>query len=91
MRAFFSTKDVADGSSTGQIKEDLVGSTCDEIGGGRCLMFPGISQRLHWNLTDPSSFTGSYEEKLYRIRDVRDAIKAHVEQFARESLTYSEQ
>ena len=59
-------------------------TVCDESNGERCPIFPGVSQRLHWNFDDPSAFTGSYEEKLKRTRVVRDAIKAKIMQFLNE-------
>jgi arsenate reductase len=59
-------------------------TVCDESSGERCPIFPGVSQRLHWNFDDPSAFTGSYEEKLKRTRVVRDAIKAKIMQFLNE-------
>jgi len=64
-------------------------TVCDETSGERCPIFPGISMRLHWSFEDPSSFTGSYEEKLSRTRTVRDAIKARVDQFVEETLNSS--
>jgi len=59
-------------------------TVCDESNGERCPIFPGVSQRLHWNFDDPSAFAGSYEEKLKRTRVVRDAIKAKIMQFLNE-------
>ena len=56
-------------------------TVCDESSGERCPIFPGVSQRLHWNFDDPSSFTGSPEEKLKRTRVVRDAVKERILQF----------
>ena len=31
--------------------------------------------RLNWSFKDPSSFEGSWEEKLQQTREIRDAIK----------------
>jgi arsenate reductase len=59
-------------------------TVCDEASGERCPIFPGICKRLHWSFEDPSSFTGTYEQKLSRTLTVRDAIKARVQQFVRE-------
>ncbi len=56
-------------------------TVCDESSGERCPIFPGVTQRLHWNFDDPSAFTGSYEEKLQKTRAVRDAIKAKILEF----------
>jgi len=61
-------------------------TVCDETSGERCPIFPGICKRLQWSFEDPSSFTGTYEEKLARTLMVRDAIKTKVEQFVQDAL-----
>ncbi len=65
---------------------DYVITVCDETSAERCPIFPGGTKRLHWGFPDPSSFTGSAEEKLEQTRSVRDAIRAKIEQWcAREA------
>ena len=54
---------------------------CDQINGERCPIFPNTLVSLNWNLEDPSGLDGTYEEKLARTREIRDQIKAKVEQF----------
>jgi len=54
-------------------------TVCDGASAEKCPIFPGLSQRLHWNFPDPSKATGTKEEKLAQIRTVRDAIKARIE------------
>ncbi len=54
-------------------------TVCDETSAERCPIFPGKSSRLHWGFPDPSSFQGTHEEKLKKTREVRDAIKAKIE------------
>ena len=61
-------------------------TVCDEASGERCPIFPGICKRLHWSFEDPSSFAGTYEQKLSRTLTVRDAIKARVDQFVQDTL-----
>ena len=56
-------------------------TVCDEGAAQRCPLFPGITQRINWSFEDPSSFEGTYEEKLAKTRVVRDAVKAKVEEF----------
>jgi arsenate reductase len=56
-------------------------TVCDAASGERCPIFPGVTKRLSWAFNDPSSFTGTYEEKLENTRLVRDSIKAEVENF----------
>ena len=58
---------------------DYVITVCDETSAERCPVFPGATKRLHWGFPDPSSFTGTPEEKLARTREVRDTIKARIE------------
>ena len=56
-------------------------AVCDAASAERCPIFPGITKRLNWSFEDPASFTGTDEEKLEKIRIVRDGIKAEVEYF----------
>ena len=56
-------------------------TVCDETSAERCPVFPGITRRLHWSFADPSSFHGTYEERLEKTREVRDEIKSKVEQW----------
>jgi arsenate reductase len=39
---------------------------------------------LHWSFPDPSRVTGTAEEKLARVREIRDAIRAKVENWCAE-------
>jgi arsenate reductase len=52
---------------------------CDEEQGQRCPLFPGVTQRLYWSFPDPATFTGSHDEKLARVIEVREAIRARIE------------
>ena len=54
---------------------DYVVTVCDESSAERCPVFPGVTKRLHWGFRDPSSFTGSHQEKLAKTRAVRDKIE----------------
>jgi arsenate reductase len=54
-------------------------TVCDETSAERCPIFPGMTTRLHWSFQDPSSFSGTPEEKLAKTREVRDTIKQRVE------------
>jgi arsenate reductase (thioredoxin) len=53
-------------------------TVCDESQSRRCPIFPGITQRLHWSFEDPSKYEGSREEKLQKIRTLRDDIQARI-------------
>jgi arsenate reductase (thioredoxin) len=53
-------------------------TVCDEANAELCPIFPGIAARLHWSFDDPSTFTGTHEEQMGRVRVVRDSIRARV-------------
>ncbi len=59
-------------------------TVCDESSAERCPIFPGVTNRLHWSLEDPASFTGSFEEKMQKTRTVRESIKTRMEALADE-------
>lgn len=59
-------------------------TVCDETSAERCPIFPGVTTRLHWSFPDPSSLQGTHEEKLARTREIRDMIKAKVEEWCAE-------
>ncbi len=54
-------------------------TVCDEASAERCPIFVGVTKRLHWSFPDPSSFEGTYEERLAATRKVRDSIKEVIE------------
>lgn len=56
-------------------------TVCDETSAERCPIFPGNSARLHWGFPDPSSFTGTWEERLEKTIAVRDQIAAKVQEW----------
>ncbi|OGS43374.1 MAG: arsenate reductase [Elusimicrobia bacterium RIFOXYD2_FULL_34_15] len=72
------------GNKTKGIKEfvdrgdvfDYVITVCDESG---CPFFPGKTEQLHWSFPDPSGLTGTDDEKKIKTREVRDQIKARIE------------
>lgn len=59
-------------------------TVCDESNSERCPIFPGPVKRLHWGFRDPSSFSGTYEEKLKQTEEVRDEIKKQIEEFIKQ-------
>jgi arsenate reductase len=63
---------------------DYVITVCDEASGQHCPTFPRTTTRLQRNFVDPSSFTGTDQEKLVQTREVRDAIQARVQQWCAE-------
>jgi arsenate reductase len=61
---------------------DYVITVCSREAADRCPIFPGITQRLHWPFPDPAAFTGTDEEIMARVREVRDEIREKVTEFA---------
>jgi arsenate reductase len=59
-------------------------TVCDETSAERCPIFPGTTTRLHWGFHDPSALQGTYDQKLARTREIRDALKAKVEEWCAE-------
>lgn len=60
-------------------------TVCDAASAEQCPLFPGLlTAQIHWSFADPSSFTGTYEEKLAQTRLVRDAIKTKIEEWLKE-------
>lgn len=66
-------------------KFNYVITVCDAANAERCPIFPGVTKRIGWSFEDPSSFTGTEDEKLAKTRLVRDKIKSEIEKFAREN------
>jgi len=57
-------------------------TVCSKEAAERCPIFPGRAQKLHWPFPDPSTFTGTDDEIMARVREVRDAIREKVREFA---------
>ncbi len=74
------TRDVFDVYKSGALFSDVI-TVCDQASAERCPIFPGAARRLHWSFADPSSFDGTWEEKLALTRQVRDAIQKRVEEW----------
>ena len=60
-------------------------TVCSETEAEKCPIFPGPAQRRHWPFPDPAKVEGSPEEKLAKIREIRDSIRARVENFCTET------
>ncbi|MDD5362451.1 MAG: arsenate reductase ArsC [Ignavibacteria bacterium] len=60
-------------------------TVCDAAAGEKCPLFPGIAIKIHKSFDDPSKFTGTDEEKMVKVRKVRDEIKEYIEQFIKET------
>src|SRR5215218_7834753 len=77
------SQEVFDVYKSGQLFTYVI-TVCSESDAGGCPIFPGRTKRLHWPFADPSSFTGTWEEKLAQTRAVRDAITARIEEWCAE-------
>ncbi|HPU30770.1 MAG TPA: arsenate reductase ArsC [Syntrophorhabdaceae bacterium] len=81
------TKSVFDLYKKGELFSYVI-TVCDEASAEQCPVFPGLlSKTIHWSFEDPSSFTGTYEEKLEKTRQVRDAIKEKINKWLNELKT----
>jgi len=74
---------VSDVVKSGQLFAYVI-TVCDEASAEKCPVFPGPGKRLHWSFPDPSQVTGTAEEKLAQVREIRDAIRAKVENWCAE-------
>lgn len=80
------TKDVFDFFKQGKRFEYVI-TVCDEASGEKCPFFPGMIAKLHWSFPDPGSFDGTHDEKMAKVRNVRDSIKKKIEEFIAEKKT----
>lgn len=76
----YKPRHVFDVVKSGQLFTHVI-AVCDGANAEKCPIFPGVTQRLHWGFADPSTFEGTWEEKLEQTHQVRDQIK---DQIARE-------
>lgn len=72
------TKSVAEMLEGGTTYTHVV-TVCDEASAERCPVFPGGGERLHWGFPDPSALSGTEDERLPRVREIRDRIREEVE------------
>jgi arsenate reductase (thioredoxin) len=59
-------------------------TVCDETAAEQCPIFPGPATHLHWSFPDPSQLTGTREEKLAAVREIRDEIREKIEDWCDE-------
>jgi arsenate reductase (thioredoxin) len=77
------TQRVFDVFRSGQLFAYVI-TVCSESEAAGCPIFAGIAQRLSWPFPDPSKLTGTHEERIARVREIRDQIRRKVEQFCDE-------
>jgi len=73
------TKAVFDLFKSGKMFAYMI-TVCDKTSAERCPIFPSVTKRIHWSFPDPSALTGTHEQKMGRVREIRDLIKRQVEQ-----------
>ena len=59
-------------------------TVCDRARESECPTFPGVPKRLHWDLENPEDFTGTEEERLDKVRSLKERIKSFVLEFIEE-------
>jgi arsenate reductase len=72
------TRAVFDVFKSGKLFSHVI-TVCDETSAERCPIFPGVAKRLHWSFPDPSALTGTHEEKMAGVRQIRDEIRSKIE------------
>jgi len=72
------TKSVFDIWKSGELFQYVI-SVCDEESAEKCPVFPSPTTRLHWSFQDPSRVCGTYEQKLLKVRQIRDEIAAKIQ------------
>jgi arsenate reductase len=77
------TRAVFDVFKAGKLFSYVV-TVCDETSAEKCPVFPGIAKRLHWSFPDPSTLTGSREQKLVEVRKIRDEIHDKIKAWCEE-------
>jgi arsenate reductase len=77
------TKDVFDFFNERRSYQYVV-TVCDEASAAQCPIFPGVHKKINWSFEDPTSLSGTQEEKLAQTRIIRDKIKTAVQQFVKE-------
>ena len=76
-----STKAVFDLFKAGHIFHYVI-RVCNIAAQEQCPIFPSMAEMIDWSFDDPSTFTGSHEEKLMKVREVRKKIKSQIKLFA---------
>jgi arsenate reductase len=72
------TKSVFDVWKSGEMFQYVI-AVCDAEAAEKCPIFPGPTKRLHWSFHDPSKVTGTYEQKLQKVRQIRDEIASKIQ------------
>lgn len=74
------TKSAMDFVRQGKLFYHVV-TVCDESTAQQCPIFPGVRERIMMSFDDPSTFGGSEDEIMDRVRVVKEKIKAEILHF----------
>jgi arsenate reductase len=77
------TQRVFDVWKSGQMFKYVI-TVCSDAEAKGCPIFPGVTTRLHWPFRDPSQITGTDDEKLRTVREIRDEIRQKIEDWCEE-------
>jgi arsenate reductase (thioredoxin) len=72
------TKSVFDTWKSGELFQYVI-AVCDAESAEKCPIFPSPTTRLHWSFHDPSKVTGTYDQKLQKVRHIRDEIASKIQ------------
>ena len=64
----------------------IVVKMCDKKEEDSCPVFKGTEKELYWSLDDPAKIEGINEEKLNKLRKIRDELKIKVELLVEEFI-----
>lgn len=74
------TKAVFDLFKQGHIYHYVI-RVCNLTAQEQCPIYPTMAEMIDWSFEDPSTFTGTTDEKLEKVRVVRDQIKDKIKSF----------
>lgn len=80
------TQSVFDVFKSGQLFTYVI-TVCDESSAEKCPIFPGPAKRLYWSFPDPSQVTGTPEDQVEQVRQIRDQIRSKIEAWCAEVCT----
>ena len=83
------TKSVGEMLRSGRSFSHVV-TVCDGASAERCPVFPAAVERLHWSFPDPSALAGTHDERMARVREIRDDILRTVQQWCRHACASRE-
>ena len=68
----------------GKVLFQYLVTVCDDADRNCPTVWPGVNTRMHWSFQDPAALEGSEEEKLAKVREVRDLIEAKIKSWLSE-------